>query len=301
MITIGGLIDAFAAAHTTTLVDLDNIALNDTSHFQAAHPVTISNLGSMAQTYSFANLVAATAYTFVSGDVLPTHFPPNLVADVTFGATIRFEPDTLTVGPGSTGVVTLHFTRPGGLDATRFPVYSGFVAINGTNGDHLTVPYLGVASRMKDAQIMDTNDGFPYFASYPNTKTPVTANNTVFTLKGNSTCTGCNTTAPAIVYGLAMGSRVVRVDVVPENPRGLPRIVGQQVLGSVPGYPYPNHPRLTADPDYVAWDGKLDDGSWAPAGRYKFMLRALRILGDETYDHDYERYDTQYFEIKYAK
>ena len=83
-----------------------------------------------------------------------------------------------------------------------------------------------------------------------------------------------------------MGSRTVRIDVQPANPRDLPRIIGQQVLGSVPGYPVHNHVRQTTDS--IAWNGQLADGSWVPAGQYRFMLRALKIFGDVTYDHDYE-------------
>jgi hypothetical protein len=74
MTVTGGLVNAFAAAHTNTFVDLYNIALNDTVYFQAAHPVTISNTGSVAQTYSFANLIAATAYTLNSGAMSPGPF-----------------------------------------------------------------------------------------------------------------------------------------------------------------------------------------------------------------------------------
>jgi hypothetical protein len=95
-----------------------------------------------------------------------------------------------------------------------------------------------------------------------------------------------------------MGSRIVRIDVQPANPGGLPRTLGQQVLGSVPGYPVQNHVRQTTDSP--VWTGQLADGSWAPAGQYRFMLRALKIFGNVTYDHDYEMYTTPLFEIKYV-
>jgi hypothetical protein len=99
-----------------------------------------------------------------------------------------------------------------------------------------------------------------------------------------------STGLPSLVYDLAMGSKTVRIDVQPANPRGVPRILGQRVLGSVPGYPVQNHVRQT-----MAWNGQLADGSWAPAGKYRFMLRALKIFGNVTYDHDYEMYTTRGF------
>lgn len=300
MILVGGLVNAYTAAHTNTFVDLYNIALNDTVYFKAAHPVTVSNRGNVAQTYCFANLVAATAYTLNNGTISPAPFGHiSLAGDAASGATIRFEPESLTVGPKSSAAVTLHFTRPAGLDASRIPVYSGFVAINGSAGDSLSLPYAGIATSMKSVAIVDSVDGYPYLTtSSDSTQKPIKANGTVFVLPGNSTTFNSTTGLPSLLYALAMGSRIVRIDVQPANPRGLSRILGKQVLGSVPGYPVQNHVRQTMDG--IVWNGQLADGTWAPAGQYRFMLMALKIFGNVTYDHDYEMYTTQLFEIKYA-
>jgi hypothetical protein len=303
------LVDAFTAAHTNTFVDLYNIALNDTVHFKSAHPVTVSNTGRVAQTYTFSNLIVATAYTLNSGNISTATFGViGLVGDAASGATIRFEPESLTVGPKSSAVVTLHFRRPASLNESRIPVYSGFVTINGSAGDSLSLPYAGIATSMKDVAIVDSADGYPYLTrSSDATQSPITANGTVFILPGNSTAfnsTVFNSTVfnsaglPSLVYELAMGLRIVRIDVQPANPREVPRILGQRVLGSVPGYPVQNHVRQTMDG--IAWNGQLADGSWAPAGKYRFMLRALKIFGNVTHDRDYEMYTTLVFEIKYA-
>lgn len=308
------MVDAFSAAHTNTFVDLYNIALNDTVYFKSAHPVTVSNTGCVAQTYSFSNRIAATAYTLNSGNISPATFGHiDLAGDAASGATIRFEPESLTVGPMSSAVVTLHFRRPASLNESRIPVYSGFVTINGSAGDSLSLPYAGIATSMKDVTIVNSADGYPYLTSSSDaTLSPITANGTVFILPGNSTTfnsTAFNSTVfnstvfnstglPSLVYELAMGSRTVRIDVQPANPRGVPRILGQRVLGSVPGYPVQNHARQTMDG--MAWNGQLADGSWVPAGKYRFMLRTLKIFGNVMYDHDYEMYTTRVFEIKYA-
>jgi Fn3-like domain len=244
----------------------------------------------------FGNILAATAFTLSAGGIVPDTFPPNLSADPAAGATIRFEPESLTVAAQSSGQVVLHFTRPAGLDASLIPVYSGFVAINGTSGDARTLPYAGVDSRLKDAKIMNTAAGFPFLATSIATTVPA-ANGSVFVLPGNSSVASGTTVFPGIAFSLAMGSRVVRIDVVPENPFGLPRVIGQQILGSLPGLPLLNQPRLAVS--FVGWDGRLDGERWAPAGKYKLLLRALKIMGDQTYDHDYEMYSTILFEIKY--
>jgi hypothetical protein len=300
IIVTGGLVNAYTAAHTNTFVDLYNIALNDTVYFKACHPVTISNIGSVAQTYSFANLIAATAYTLNNGTISPAPFGNfDLVGDAALGATICFEPKSLTVGLKSSAVVTLHFTRPASLGASRIPVYSGFVSINGSAGDSLSLPYAGIPTSMKAVAIVDSADGYPYLTtSSQSTPTSITANGTIFVLPGNSTTFNSTTGLPSLAYALAMGSRTVCVDVQPANPRGLPRILGQRALGSVRGYPVQNHIRQITDG--IAWNGQLADGTWAPAARYRFMLRALKIFGDATCNHDYEMYTTQLFEIRYA-
>jgi subtilisin family serine protease len=290
----GGLVNAFEAAYTTTTLSLDNIALNDTRYFESNHPLTIKNTGKKSQTYTFANLIAATAYTLSTGSIVPDLFE-NIELLANAGATIKFNPKTLTVGPGATGKITLSFTRPQGLDAARIPVYSGYVSINGTNGDSLTLPYAGITSKIRDAKILNTPAGYPYLASSADITVPT--NNTVFTIPSS----GGNSTAalPTVVLNLAMGSRIVRLDVVPENTKGLTKILGKPVLGPIAGTPLENQPRNNDIP--VAWDGSLANGKTAPAGKYRILVRALKITGSVNAAKDYESYETGLFEIKYAK
>jgi hypothetical protein len=84
----------------------------------------------------------------------------DISANSKTGATICFNPTTLTMAPRSSRIVALHFTRPSGLDESRIPIYSGYVAINSSNGDPFPLIYAGVASCLKDATIMNTAAGF---------------------------------------------------------------------------------------------------------------------------------------------
>lgn len=283
--------NAYKAAYLTTILSLSNVALNDTSHFTAAHPVSITNTGNTAVTYEFSNIPAATSYTLEDDSVWPSTFPNDLD---TSAAKIRFVPSKLTVPAGATLPVVLHFTRPD-LDEARIPIYSGYVGIKGSNGETLSLPYQGAASRLKDATVTDYPDGFPYLTS-----ADITTEEEDWPLEPVTESTTFNLSSPilpTIAWALAMGSPLVRVDVVPEDVHGLPRIVGKQVLGSIAGFPreYVYRDSLFADP----WDGSLANGTYAPAGIYKFLYRALKISGDPTYNHDYEAYETPYFTIEY--
>ncbi|KAF2703341.1 subtilisin-like protein [Pleomassaria siparia CBS 279.74] len=295
----GGLVNAYEAAYTTTSLDLDNIALNDTHYFKSAHPIGIKNTGKTAQTYTFANVIAATAYTLEAGSAYPALFENiELLADAGSTATIHFEPASLTVAPGKSGRVTAHFTQPKTLEAARIPFYSGYVAVNGTNGDSLTLPYAGTTTSLKSVRIVDDADGYPYVANSRFTNLPLTANSTAFVLPGANGTANLGTTYPTVVYVLAIGSRIVRFDVVPEKPTySTPLILGQPAIGAIAGTPVENNPRnnlLT-----VAWDGQLANGQYAPAGNYKILFRALKIFGDANNPNDYESFDTVVFTIQY--
>ncbi|KAG6051326.1 hypothetical protein E4U39_001313 [Claviceps sp. Clav50 group G5] len=47
------------------------------------------------------------------------------------------------------------------------------------------------------------------------------------------------------------------------------------------------------------WDGRLDSGSYAPSGTYKFVVRALRINGDEGKKEDWDVSKSPAVSIKY--
>lgn len=193
--------------------------------------------------------------------------------------------------PKSKAIVIMTFTPPKGLDATRIPVFSGYVAINGSSGDSLSLPYAGVAAKLKDVKLMDTPDGFPYVASSADTNSPI-GNSSVFTF---SSGTSSNTSVvPVVVYALAMGSRIIKIEVVYEPARGQDR-----VLGSIPGYPFENCPRNVLET--ASWDGTLSSGKKVPEGSYHFLISALKIFGNTWDEKDWERYETISFEVKFSK
>jgi hypothetical protein len=69
-------------------------------------------------------------------------------------STVDILPSTFTVPPGASQKVVVSFTPPTGLDASRYPVYSGFVEVtSGSESYH--VSYIGLAASLKDHQIFD--------------------------------------------------------------------------------------------------------------------------------------------------
>lgn len=84
---------------------------------------------------------------------------PAPVPLTTDAATIALSHTTLTLAAGETQTITATFTPPSGLDASTFPVYSGFIEIaNGSDITHVT--YLGLAASLRDKRVLDNTSNF---------------------------------------------------------------------------------------------------------------------------------------------
>ena len=303
----GGEVDAFAAVHTSTVIDVANLAFNDTAHFVKEANFTITNRGSSEITYNFDYVNAATAYTLPDdGSTQPQTFPPDLV---TSGATVQLSSSSLSVAPGKSEVVIVTLALPKDLATARIPVYSGFINIKGSNGDSLNLPYAGVASSLKDATVLDPSTGYPYITSTSdNTFVPLNSS-TVFTISiANTTVNGTtdNSTGlliPNLRIGLVMPSSLIRADLISSNSTlgtytNTTTVLGVKTLGAIAGTPSVYQPRANAWS--TAFYGVLDDGTRVAEGTYSILVRTLRIFGDATNPDDYDSAETQPFTIRYV-
>ena len=67
-------------------------------------------------------------------------------------------PSAVVVPPGASQDVVVTFTHPSGLDASRYPVYSGFVEVtSGSESYHAS--YIGLGASLKDHPILDNTTG----------------------------------------------------------------------------------------------------------------------------------------------
>ncbi|SPQ23103.1 0599ac91-7c63-472b-b882-512b6f71767c [Thermothielavioides terrestris] len=297
-----GLIQAWDAAQATTLLSVSSLSFNDTDNFNPVQNFSLSNTGSKPVTYTLSNVGAATAYTFANDTtIVPASFPNELTGDF---ATLAIEPSTFTLPAGHRQVIQVTAAAPKGVDTKRLPVYSGYVAINGSDGSALSLPYLGVAGSLHSAVVLDAGNTFLSRAS-DNNNTPVRAD-TTFLLPppgfANDTAYQNTTQQPKLVVSLTMGSALVRVDVVPTSncstaARNATVVFGTRTLGQPDGLPSWWNPRGQLE---YSWDGKLDDGSYAPPGAYKLAVKALRIFGDAKDGSEYDAAETVQFRIKYA-
>ncbi|PKX95126.1 subtilisin-like protein [Aspergillus novofumigatus IBT 16806] len=159
----GGLIDAYKLVHTTTKFNVSTIAFNDTEHLAPAW-IRINNTGSEPRVYTVGHVVAATVYTLSDNSSIPQRNRLGHFVDrTTEGASLKFSSSVVLVAPGESAVLKVTATPPKGVIARRIPVYSGYVTFNGTSADDsFSVPYLGVATAMRNVTILDTTQGGNY-------------------------------------------------------------------------------------------------------------------------------------------
>jgi hypothetical protein len=294
-----GLVQAYDAAYATTLLTVSSLSFNDTDHFDGVKEFGISNTGSADVTYTLSNVGALAGYTYADDSTItPDTFPNELVPSY---ASLSFSAATFTIPAGQRKKITVTAAPPTGLDAKRLPVYSGYIAINGSDSSSLSLPYLGVYGSMHSAVVLDA--AATYLSSSLDTNDTAVPANRTFILPPaghvNDTAYANRTDLPVAVVELAMGSALVRVDVVPVQtckPVNSTVVFGTTTIGQVEGAPFVYQPRGQFK---LTWDGQLADGSYAPSGVYKFAIKALRIFGDARVATEYDATETVSFRIRY--
>ncbi|KAI1641302.1 peptidase [Biscogniauxia mediterranea] len=296
-----GLAQAYDAAFATTILGVSSISFNDSDHFVGERTFAIHNTASEDVTYVLGHTKALTVYSLeTEGDVLDTTtLPPPVGED---WASIAFAADSVTVPAGGTGEVKLTLTPPSSLNATLLPVYSGYVTLNSTRGEALSLPYLGVVGSLHETPTVQAGytGGVYLSTTESHFNIPAEANRT-FTVNRPGDANATGVIYPQLVAYPTLGAPEMRADVVALTPgeEGLPPItkwLGYDIVGSLPGFPITLVPRNGA---VVSWNGRLDDGTVVPEGTYKFVVSAVRVFGDAAKKEDWVAVETVPFTLKY--
>ncbi|KAK6516172.1 hypothetical protein TWF506_006083 [Arthrobotrys conoides] len=282
-----GIVDAYKFLHSKTSVDTELLEFNDTQHFHESMSFKITNNGDKQATYQLTEIPGATAYTTMEGSTLAKPFPPDMVESY---ADVKIEPEVLNIKPGQSKRVVVRLTRPDGLDASRIPVYGGWINIASNGVDRLRIPYMGVATAMNKATVINSEEGYPKLRNFKSVTAP--ANSTI----------GAR---PSLEWSLVLGSAVVRIDVVSvsnEEANDVP-VFTDNTIGSLPGFPNYWNPRTQSGIDNinrVTFTGKIVKNEGDPPikvapGTYKLVFRALKMTGRKNTGRDYERWVSEPF------
>ncbi|KIO16473.1 hypothetical protein M407DRAFT_33879 [Tulasnella calospora MUT 4182] len=327
-----GLLKAYEAVHTKTIVTPTELHLNDTAHSKTSHTITVKNTSNKAQKFKITHMPAGTMNPF---DSEQKAYPYPVPIDTHY-AKVTFKPSALVVQPGSSAKFVATIQPPRGVDPKNFPVYSGFLRVaSGTSS--VNVAYMGVVGKMKDMKILDrTPDYFGVVAPFL-----VDAGGDIQT--GPETYRWENDSDyPWLAFRRLAGTPLLRIDLVSANAkldtRGMDLVEAPENIGrSTPDqmrsrvmypagsmYKRPLVPELDArlpkqtgtfskspvlgnllTRNYVGRHtyGSFEEngsgffpldtptfsnGTTIPNGRYKILLRALKITGDAEKNSDYD-------------
>ncbi|KAG6150557.1 hypothetical protein E4U35_000696 [Claviceps purpurea] len=290
----GGLVQAYDAAYTTSLLSPASLSFNDTDHLATNLNFTITNKGSRAVTYKLDQIPSITMYTLGQDGVNAMSFPNEIVNEK---ATLSFSQNSITLPAGHSTVVGVT-AKPaaGAINPKRLALWSGYVTINGTDGSHLSMPYQGLTGSLRKATVLERDQAwlFPSEVGLSFTRSP---EGLTFVVPKPGTLDG-SANLPAIYINLALGCSTLRVDVVPvqNGTSSAHSTANATSIGEPFGLPSQLNERGWSA---VPWNGKLESGKYAPEGQYRFVARALRLFGDASNPQDWDVVPTLSFILKY--
>ncbi|KAK7053167.1 hypothetical protein VNI00_003786 [Paramarasmius palmivorus] len=271
-----GLINVYNALHSTTFVSPGELILNDTAHFVGEHTISVTNTGSEDKAYSVSHVPAGTAVSVRPGTIFPALGP---VPQTTDAATVEISSESFSLAPGESTTFTVTITPPSGLDATTFPVYSGFVEIS-ADGESHHVSYIGLAASLIDKRVIDDTDFF-FGVTIPAVLDSIGdvqsgPTNYTFDLSTND--------YPTFLYRLVFGTTIFRADLVDATAEG-------SVVGTLAETLYTERNDESIETGWNTIDITTPifaNGTAIPPGSYKILARALRVTGNPESEEDYD-------------
>lgn len=194
----------------------------------------------------------------------------------------------INVPAGGSVDVTVTCTPPENVNGTLLPVYSGHIALTGSNSS-LVLPYVGVAGSMRDIPVLQASQ--VYLANY-NNEAPANKTYTIPRPDPASpplTDRGDQDTTPNVYIKPTIGTAALHVDVLRGGTKG-------DVLGALAGWPLLYLPR-SDQRAYVK--GLLANGTVLDEGVYSLRVSALRVFGDKADKDDWDVVTTVPFNLKY--
>lgn len=290
-----GLVDAESLWKTnTSLLSAPYLLLNDTANREALHQILISNDGAYDVTYQFSHRALETVYTRDSKKKTVLNYWPELT-DVY--PDVRFSKLQLTLSPGERGSITVDIASPTSLDLRKAPIFQGEIDINGSNGDRITVPFIGME--------FDAKDWTP-FAEEP---TLLVKDQTGLRRIGtNESFSSDGLRSLNLYYAIRFATVHCSIDVVDENYSiesfDYPPVEGKNGYheplqaylpqsGKTLRYPISFSP-ISSRISYIQLQS-FANGTIIPSGRYRLLCRALKTFGNPANPNDWQMYLTDAF------
>ncbi|TKW50922.1 Minor extracellular protease vpr [Colletotrichum tanaceti] len=299
----GGLVDAWGAVRSTTLLSTASLAFNDTTNRPRELTFSIKNTGTSAATYKLSHVGAGSGYVLQTADWY------NLTKAEAYPvyADMGISPSAVSVGPGQSATISVSVVKEPALpDAlTRVSHFGGYVVIEAeadgatdgaaadVNVDKLSLPYTGFGAPLTTLRTVNRADS--YLSSYnltdftPSRAEPGRVYRCLFTHANDVPAAFADNMYPGVELFLFMQSRNLSINVVDAASRNVIMTNFQTSSADVWG------PGST-----WYWDGTDADRTFVPAGTYVWNVRALKFNGHPEKEEDWDVYDTGTWVLEYT-
>ncbi|PHH80297.1 hypothetical protein CDD80_2138 [Ophiocordyceps camponoti-rufipedis] len=293
----GGLVRAYDAAFATTIPEFDSSGLNfnDTEHSVASRKFSLRNLGDKKVTYNLSHVPAATFFAFTFSDSRPS-FPDDLELHKA-PASLEFSQNSIAIASKQSATIRVTATAPRNVNSRRLGLWSGWIAVNGTDGSSLSIPYQGISGSIREHQVLKPGGVSLLYGDDILQDNAKDHKPTAVKLPSQ----GSKTKSQLILCILpVLASPLVRAHVVPIGSDDIKNSIGQLHGFPVPSFPSAVGNELDLYPKtHFTWNGLLDNGGYAPEGDYAIVVRALRIFGDAAREEDWDESRSPSFTISY--
>lgn len=139
-----GIIEAYDAAFTTTLLTPSQLSFGDATSSGESINFTLFNESDEEVTYKISHVPTVSVYTYSESSIYPSEFPNEIVGE---HVSLSFSERKVSLSAG--GSLTIRVTADAeSININRLPVWSGWVTVNGTDGTSLSLPYQGVSGSL---------------------------------------------------------------------------------------------------------------------------------------------------------
>lgn len=291
----GGILDAWKAVHSTTLLNTTSLSFNDTANRPQQLTFSIKNTASKSATYQFSHLGAGSGYV-LSADK-PEHF--TRAEAVAIYANISITPPSVAVGPDESATVSVAVTKEPELPEadTRGSYFGGYVVVDAIDGSsevsRLHLPYTGFGAPLAVVPIINTTASYLAVLNYSTSTTARAEDGRSFLCSWDATdlenpdhCEVENGMLyPGVVLGFNVQTRDMTLSVADA-------VTGKDVFIS----------SRSVSPDLYSWGYTYYngvDGNYTrlPEGMYVWRTKSLKLNANPENEDGWEIWESARFKI----
>ncbi|CAG8524479.1 10649_t:CDS:10 [Diversispora eburnea] len=266
-----GFINILNSLSSSITISPIKINLNDTINGNFDwHTLKITNEGNSSINYTLVHCPVISVNGYISGTNFGASFF-QLSFNKTITAEVEFDNTWIEVGPKMNASIKVKITPPKILGSEKRWFYNGYIQFKPTdNSSTLSIPYAGLSTPAKELPIFPT----PQYPQLFNSDYNILYSNTTFTMK--------NGDIPYIAYALVTPTRYLAAYILDKNKKLLFLYADADYVWKTTYY------TSYSIPVVFSWSGVDLLNNDLPNGTYFLKLSALKLLGDQNNNTEYE-------------